>query len=134
MRRTVSVSDASSTLQFTQIFGKTKEQSANMKAVILLAIVALATAAPQVEVLRSGSEVNAENFSYDFALSDQTNAKQSGSIVNPQERDPEQKILAVQGEYSYVSKEGIPIKVTYTADGTGYHPTVYVDGVLQTAK
>lgn len=30
--------------------------------------------------------------------------------------------LVVSGQFEYVSPEGTPIKITYTADETGYHP------------
>ncbi|CAG7836011.1 unnamed protein product [Allacma fusca] len=104
-----------------------------MKAVILLGLVAIAIAAPQqVEVLKSEQEVVApERFSYELELSDQTKVKQSGQIVNPQEPDQEQRNLAVEGEYSFVSKEGERVRVTYTADNTGYKPQVYINDVLQ---
>ena len=29
---------------------------------------------------------------------------------------------AVQGEFNYVTKEGVQVKVSYTADANGYHP------------
>lgn len=28
----------------------------------------------------------------------------------------------VHGEYHFVTKEGVPVKVTYTADANGFHP------------
>ncbi|XP_015517824.2 uncharacterized protein LOC107222823 [Neodiprion lecontei] len=32
----------------------------------------------------------------------------------------------VNGKYGYISPEGIPVNVVYTADGSGFHPTVHI--------
>ncbi|CAG7726150.1 unnamed protein product [Allacma fusca] len=111
-----------------------------MRAVIILfALMGLAIAAPkpqqdysQVQIVTSSAEVLApESYHYNYQLSDQSEARQSGMIVNPQEPDQEKRSLAVQGEYSYTGTDGIPVRVTYTADENGYHPMVYINGVLQ---
>ncbi|CAG7828918.1 unnamed protein product [Allacma fusca] len=107
-----------------------------MNTMILLAFVAtlgMALAAPQdVQILKSEQDVVApERFRYDVVLSDQTEYKQSGLISNPQEPDQEKRELQVEGQYSFVSKEGDKVRVSYTADATGYKPLVYINEVLQ---
>ncbi|EDW74364.2 uncharacterized protein Dwil_GK21874 [Drosophila willistoni] len=50
------------------------------------------------------------HFSYGYEITNGIGADESG--------DEHQ----VKGEFHFVSKEGKPIKITYTADENGYHP------------
>ncbi|CAG7835732.1 unnamed protein product [Allacma fusca] len=95
---------------------------------VFLGVVALlalteAVPAPQVQILKSENEVGPNSYSYAFELSDGSGASQSGSIKNPQEADPEKRILGVTGEFRYTADNGQPVQVTYIADENGYQPT-----------
>ncbi|CAG7722592.1 unnamed protein product [Allacma fusca] len=103
-----------------------------MKLFVFLAIVAIigyAAAAPQgpeVQVLKSTNDINEDgSFSYVLELSDGTFVSQNGRIKNPQETDPEKKILLVEGEYRFTdAKSGETVNVKYVADENGYQPTL----------
>ena len=71
------------------------------------------------EVVKSYSEVNPEDFKYEIELTNHIKAVQEGHL---QDKDD----WTVKGEYEYISKEGKPVKVTYTADKHGYRPVVHV--------
>lgn len=73
--------------------------------------------ADDAEVVSQYSEVNPEDYKYGLELSNGIKINQEGQLQGPES-------LAVKGEYEYVSDEGKHIKVTYTADETGYHPKV----------
>ncbi|XP_073811740.1 larval cuticle protein 9-like [Musca autumnalis] len=87
-------------------------------AVVLVAcLLAFAYANEEADVVKEFSEVNPEDFKYALELTNSIRAEQEGHL---QDKDN----WIVKGEYEYVSKDGKHIKVTYTADETGYHPNV----------
>ncbi|XP_075167955.1 larval cuticle protein 9-like [Haematobia irritans] len=85
--------------------------------VLVACLLAFAYANEEAEVIKEYSEVNPEDFKYGLELSNQIRAEQEGKLQGEDN-------WVVKGEYEYVSKEGKHIKVTYTADETGYHPKV----------
>ncbi|XP_073813459.1 larval cuticle protein 9-like [Musca autumnalis] len=85
--------------------------------VILACLLAFAYANEEADVIKEFSEVNPEDFKYALELTNTIRAEQAGHL---QDKDN----WIVKGEYEYVSKDGKHIKVTYTADETGYHPNV----------
>ncbi|XP_067633310.1 larval cuticle protein 9 [Eurosta solidaginis] len=90
-----------------------------MKFVIIFAcICANVLANEEARVLRNEWEVNPEDFYYILELDNSIRAEQKGQLVE------DKKTWVVSGEYEYVTPEGKTVKVTYTADGTGYHPHV----------
>jgi len=103
-----------------------------MKLIILLAVFGMAVSAPQLQQqqrsvyadiysLRSESDNQEDGtFRWAYENSDGSKAQQDGYVKNPQEQDPEKRIQAIQGSYSYTSPEGIPITVTYVADENGF--------------
>ncbi|TMW44844.1 hypothetical protein DOY81_010078 [Sarcophaga bullata] len=50
------------------------------------------------------------HFSYGYDITNGIAADESGDQTS------------VHGEFHYVTKEGVPVKVSYTADANGYHP------------
>lgn len=82
---------------------------------LLAALFACALAAPVDE---SGAQItkfaaNQDQENYGFELETENGIRQS-------EQGKAGKI--VQGEYSYISPEGIPVSVVYVADENGFHP------------
>jgi hypothetical protein len=53
-----------------------------------------------------------------YQTGDGTAAQESGYVKNPGSRDLEAQ--SVQGSYTYMSPEGTPITVAYTADENGF--------------
>lgn len=51
------------------------------------------------------------NFAYKFDITNGIGAEEAGDAHNN-----------VHGQYHFVSKEGVPVAVSYTADEHGYHP------------
>ncbi|KAH8370166.1 hypothetical protein KR093_002461, partial [Drosophila rubida] len=51
------------------------------------------------------------NFAYKFDITNGIGAEEAGDEHNN-----------VHGQFHFVSKEGLPIEVSYTADENGYHP------------
>uniref|UniRef100_A0A1I8Q6P0 Larval cuticle protein 9 n=1 Tax=Stomoxys calcitrans TaxID=35570 RepID=A0A1I8Q6P0_STOCA len=88
-------------------------------AIVLVAcLLAFAYANEEADVLKEFSEVNAEDFKYALELTNSIKAQQEGHL----EADKENWV--VKGEYEFDTKDGKHVKVTYTADDHGYHPTV----------
>ncbi|XP_059225890.1 larval cuticle protein 9-like [Stomoxys calcitrans] len=85
--------------------------------VLVACLLAFAYANEEAEVIKEYSEVNPEDFKYGLELSNSIRAEQDGHLQGEDN-------WVVKGEYEYVSKEGKRIKVTYTADESGYHPKV----------
>ncbi|XP_017096608.1 larval cuticle protein 9 [Drosophila bipectinata] len=89
-----------------------------MKFVIVFAcLLAVAFANEEAEVLKNDAEVNVLDFNYVYELSNHIKAVQAGVLK-------EHDTWVVNGEYEYVAPNGKLVKVTYTADETGYHPKV----------
>lgn len=84
---------------------------------MLACLVAVAFANEEADVLKSDSVVNVQDFNYVYELSNHIKAVQDGALK-------EHDNWVVNGEYEYVAPNGKLVKVTYTADETGYHPKV----------
>lgn len=57
------------------------------------------------------------SYSYSYTSGDGTQQQAQGYLKNAGNKDLEAQV--VQGSYSYISPEGIPITVTYIADENG---------------
>ncbi|XP_063697513.1 larval cuticle protein 9-like [Culicoides brevitarsis] len=87
-----------------------------MKFLILAAcLIAAVSADSTASVVRSDSTVDVDGFNYAYETSNKIAETASGKLKTPEE-------IEVTGEFSYVSPEGTPVKVTYRADSTGFHP------------
>nr|NP_001299568.1 endocuticle structural glycoprotein SgAbd-5-like precursor [Papilio xuthus]BAM18044.1 cuticular protein PxutCPR30 [Papilio xuthus] len=97
-----------------------------MKVFVALAIIAVATAAPQnpqdVQILRYESN-NAGLDAYNFAweLSDGSLHEEQGQLKN---QGTENEGIAVQGRYAWVGPDGVNYIITYVADENGFQPTI----------
>ncbi|EDW73933.1 uncharacterized protein Dwil_GK21650 [Drosophila willistoni] len=90
-----------------------------MKFLIVFAcLLAIAFANEDAKVLHEDSEVNVEDFKYNLELDNHIKVSQEGQL-----KDHDNWV--VHGEYEYIAPDGSPVKVTYTADDTGYHPVVH---------
>ncbi|XP_036320422.1 uncharacterized protein LOC118734931 [Rhagoletis pomonella] len=66
----------------------------------------------KVSILRNDQEMNNDgSYRYQYETGNGIIGTEQGTAG-----------VAIQGTSSYVSPEGLPIKLTYTADETGYHP------------
>ncbi|CAG7732369.1 unnamed protein product [Allacma fusca] len=95
-------------------------------AVGLLGLVSAAPKPEDVTVTKTENEIKEDgSFNTAVELSDGTSIVQKGSIRNPDEPDPEQKVLVVEGEYKYTdAASGQVVNVKYIADDKGYQPTI----------
>lgn len=87
--------------------------------IIICALIALSYADKDATVLRIDSTVDVDGFQYAYETSNGIVAEQTGKLTNA---GSDNEAVVVSGQYEYVSPEGTPIKITYTADETGYHP------------
>lgn len=63
------------------------------------------------------------NIIYSYELDDGTSQYREGSLVPNDEGDG--YVLVQRGSYSYISPEGITVKMTYTADKDGFKVVEY---------
>ncbi|CAD0198301.1 unnamed protein product [Chrysodeixis includens] len=103
-----------------------------MKSIILVAfaLVAVAVAAPAVEVVYEPVKITESKFvqepegsyNYDFKSEDGISRQETGVVKEylDAENKP-QKVIIVRGSYTYYTEEGKPVTVTYYADETGFH-------------
>lgn len=78
-----------------------------------------------VPILKSNAEVNQDgSYKYEYETGNGIQAAENGYLKNAGIPNAESQV--VQGYYQYVSPEGIPIQVTYTADENGFQPQVSV--------
>ncbi|XP_011192979.1 pupal cuticle protein Edg-78E [Zeugodacus cucurbitae] len=84
--------------------------------VLLLVFVAIVTANEkdaQAELTSSYREIDAQgHFNYGYEATNGVEAKAQGDVNG------------IQGEYFLPGENGEKIRVTYTADSTGFHPNV----------
>ncbi|XP_013141188.1 PREDICTED: endocuticle structural glycoprotein SgAbd-2-like [Papilio polytes] len=98
---------------------------------VLLAVVAMASAAPQfqyqqpqyqgqqIPILRQTQEVNFDGtYQYSYETGNGIAAQEQGYLKNAGVKDAEAQVA--QGSFSYTSPEGIPISVSYIADENGF--------------
>lgn len=82
-------------------------------------MIAVAVADKDATLLRSDASVDVDGFNYAYETSNKIVASESGKLKNIGS-DAEE--IEVTGEFSYISPEGTPVKVTYRADASGFHP------------
>lgn len=78
-----------------------------------------ATGDVDAQVLRSDSDVRPDGYSYGYETSNKIAADEQGSVKNA---GRENEFIDVNGQYSYTSPEGVPVKITYKADDLGFRP------------
>ncbi|XP_057320892.1 endocuticle structural glycoprotein SgAbd-1-like [Microplitis mediator] len=97
------------------------------KALIVLAIVAAALAAPQYQSESTPIPILNESrdgpnpdgsYSWSYETANGIQAREQGSVVQSDKN--ENGALSVSGGYKYIGEDGNPIEVTYTADENGY--------------
>nr|QGT33357.1 cuticular protein 4 [Microplitis mediator] len=98
------------------------------KALIVLAIVAAALAAPQYQsesstpipiISESRNGPNPDgSYSWSYETANGILAREQGSLVQSDNKEA----LSVSGGYKYIGEDGNPIEITYTADENGYQP------------
>ncbi|KAL4706520.1 hypothetical protein ACJJTC_015718 [Scirpophaga incertulas] len=69
-------------------------------------------------VLRSETDVSPEGFNYAYETSNGIAAASTGTLKKVDNVDT----LTVQGQYQYISPEGVPVQLSYVADEYGYQP------------
>ncbi|KAK3927452.1 Endocuticle structural glycoprotein ABD-5 [Frankliniella fusca] len=104
----------------------------------LLAVVVLLSAAvaavlgqqqqqPQVTITKYSFTPNTGNgeYSFEYELSDGSARSEQGVLQNA---GTENEFLLVTGSFRWTSPDGQVTQVDYTADDTGYHPKVQIQG------
>ncbi|KAK4019065.1 larval cuticle protein LCP-22 [Daphnia magna] len=102
-----------------------------MKFLVLIALVAVAAAAPAklddekkpIEIISSNSEMNADgSYSFDFESADGTKVQESGNQkqVGPK---PEDIGTVSKGSYSFTTPDGVVLTVNWVADENGFQAT-----------
>ncbi|XP_059473485.1 pupal cuticle protein Edg-78E-like, partial [Neocloeon triangulifer] len=103
-----------------------KAARSTCKVLVLLACAVCALAAPlDVPVVipvvqRTEVRDLQGQFTLDYLSGDGTKVEEKGHLVP--NSDGTDNVLVYEGTVSYVSPEGIPITLSYTADETGFHP------------
>lgn len=92
--------------------------------IVCLALIATCVVArpqePEVELLKFENNIEGENYNFAYEQSDQQKRAETGTFEAGAE--PEQGVLSVVGDYSYVLPNGKTVTVTYTADDKGFRP------------
>ncbi|KAK6621286.1 hypothetical protein RUM43_011592 [Polyplax serrata] len=97
--------------------------------VILTVLVASVLGAPQrsqsqqreVAILRYENAVNHDGtYKWGYQSEDGTQAEEQGQLKNA--GNPELEAQVAQGQVSFTSPEGVPIRLTYVADENGFQP------------
>ncbi|XP_054736221.1 larval cuticle protein 65Ab1-like [Anastrepha obliqua] len=89
--------------------------------IVLLAVIALASAHPEVEIIKSESDVQPDHYSFDMETSDGTSRHEEGVV---KDADSEHPALVVHGSYTYKDEhDGKEYSVSYVADEYGFQPT-----------
>ncbi|XP_050342290.1 cuticle protein CP14.6-like [Nymphalis io] len=102
-----------------------------MKLLIVLSLVALATAAPppltnnptgEVQVLRFENDYyDSRGYKFAFEQSDGQTRQEQGELRNEGRED---EYTAVKGSYSWVGPDGVNYIVRYIADENGFQPEI----------
>ncbi|KAG6448619.1 hypothetical protein O3G_MSEX005610 [Manduca sexta] len=97
-----------------------------MKVIVVLALVAAASAAPQnlqdVQVLRYETDnVGPESYNFAWELSNGSKHEEQGQLKN---QGTENEAMTVQGQYSWVGPDGVTYTITYIADENGFQPQI----------
>ncbi|XP_063697909.1 flexible cuticle protein 12-like [Culicoides brevitarsis] len=89
-------------------------------AIVFAALVAVAIAAGDVEVLKYDNENSGvDGYSFAFETSDGTKHDESGVVNNVGQ---ENEAISVKGSYSFVADDGQTYTVNYVADENGFQP------------
>lgn len=67
------------------------------------------------EVLRLESDVHPEGYHFNYET--------SNGVVHEEQGTLQGEAISAQGSFQYVSPEGTPVQVHYTADENGFQPT-----------
>lgn len=74
------------------------------------------------QILRSDSNINPDgSYAYGYETDNAISVSEHGQ---PKALSQSEQSEQVQGSYSYISPEGIPIKLSYVADENGFQPSV----------
>ena len=94
-----------------------------MKAVIILALVALAYAAPADVALLQHNEARDEHgqFAYNFLTADGVAATEQGKLIVSS--DGTKNVFVRNGAYRYLAPDGQIVEAHYTADENGFRIT-----------
>ncbi|KAF5293141.1 hypothetical protein FQA39_LY13751 [Lamprigera yunnana] len=77
-----------------------------------------------IPILRQTQDIDpATGYQWSFSSANGINAEESATIIP---LGPELADKQVRGAYDYISPEGIPVRVEYYSDLTGFHPKVSV--------
>ncbi|XP_037083025.1 larval cuticle protein LCP-14-like [Pollicipes pollicipes] len=95
-----------------------------MKTVIALCLLALVAAQNDrdAEILRNDFELDAEEGSYQADMETSNGIRMRASGISYPGAEPETGSYFVEGEYSYIDRDGNTVLVKYTADENGYQP------------
>ncbi|EEB15865.1 Endocuticle structural glycoprotein SgAbd-8, putative [Pediculus humanus corporis] len=99
-----------------------------MKVIVFLSVIlASALCAPQrnpqseVPILRYENSVNHDgSYKWSYESGDGTQAEEQGQLKNAGNPDLEAQVA--QGQVSFTSPEGVPVRLTYIADENGFQP------------
>ncbi|CAD7004124.1 unnamed protein product [Ceratitis capitata] len=93
-----------------------------MKCLLLfVALFAFVAARPEVEIIRSESDVQPDHYSFDLETSDGTSRHEEGVV---KDAGTDHASISVQGSYSYKDEtDGKQYSVSYIADENGFQPT-----------
>ncbi|XP_036228280.1 larval cuticle protein 65Ab1 [Bactrocera oleae] len=93
-----------------------------MKVVILyVAIFVLVSARPEVEIIKSESDVQPDHYIFNLETSDGTSRHEEGVV---KDAGTDHAAISVQGSFSYKDeKDGKQYSVSYIADENGFQPT-----------
>ncbi|XP_073838363.1 larval cuticle protein 65Ab1-like [Musca autumnalis] len=88
--------------------------------IVFVALFAIALARPDVEVLRSDSDVGPESYTYSVATSDGTEHSEEGQLKDV---GTDHEAIVVRGTYTWIDeKTGEKFTVNYVADENGFQP------------
>ncbi|XP_039436554.1 larval cuticle protein 65Ag1-like [Culex pipiens pallens] len=134
VRRTNSIS-ISLIAVFQQIIAENTSPKMNTFIAVFVALFALAAAAPQqsgttpVPIVSESSDIQPDgSFKYAFKSGDGTEVQDEGALKQVQVPKADgsgtetAQALVQTGSFSYQAPDGQQIKLTYTADETGFHP------------
>ncbi|XP_030557986.1 larval cuticle protein 4-like [Drosophila novamexicana] len=99
--------------QFEQ---QSKSQRIMYKHVFLIAVLLISASWARDDDAHAKAEEHKKedghgNFAYSYDITNGIGAQEAGDAHNN-----------VHGQFHFVSKEGVPVQVSYTADENGYHP------------
>ncbi|XP_073840057.1 larval cuticle protein 65Ab1-like [Musca autumnalis] len=83
--------------------------------IVFVALFAITLARPDVEVVKSESDVGSESYNYAYETSDGSSHNEDGQLKDGR--------IVVHGSYTWVDeKTGEKFTVNYVADEHGFHP------------